>query len=130
MGHLGSVLSLLCCPFQALPAPQEALGQPASPTSHPQGAPTASQSLLKLFQGNMPIEDLGAKGVSPERGSITEGTITGLGGLPACDCAFTPPRAGADPGQCHPHGPQASAGRPMCLPPDGGACSAQWGLSP
>ncbi|XP_019572504.2 TBC1 domain family member 9B isoform X4 [Rhinolophus sinicus] len=47
---------------QALPAPQEALGQPASPTSHQQGAPTASQGLLKLFQGNMPMEDLGAKG--------------------------------------------------------------------
>nr|XP_019572501.1 PREDICTED: TBC1 domain family member 9B isoform X1 [Rhinolophus sinicus] len=47
---------------EALPAPQEALGQPASPTSHQQGAPTASQGLLKLFQGNMPMEDLGAKG--------------------------------------------------------------------
>ncbi|XP_032952097.1 TBC1 domain family member 9B isoform X2 [Rhinolophus ferrumequinum] len=47
---------------EALPAPQEALGQPASPTSHPQGAPTASQGLLKLFQGNTPMEDLGAKG--------------------------------------------------------------------
>ncbi|KAM5217486.1 TBC1 domain family member 9B isoform 5-T5 [Hipposideros larvatus] len=47
---------------EASPAPQEELGQPASPTSSPHGAPTAYQGLLKLFQGNTPMEDLGAKG--------------------------------------------------------------------
>jgi len=52
------------------PAPAEASDQPASPTtplggrqsSSVQEAPTASQGLLKLFQGNSPMEDLGAKG--------------------------------------------------------------------
>ncbi|XP_016056972.1 PREDICTED: TBC1 domain family member 9B [Miniopterus natalensis] len=51
-------------------APQEASEQPASPTSPcgglqnslAQEAPTASQGLLKLFQRNAPMEDLGAKG--------------------------------------------------------------------
>ncbi|KAK2501404.1 hypothetical protein MC885_004308 [Smutsia gigantea] len=51
-------------------APQEVSEQPASPTSplgghqssHVQEAPTASQGLLKLFQRNVPMEDLGAKG--------------------------------------------------------------------
>lgn len=49
--------------------------QPASPASPlssrqsfcAQEVPTASQGLLKLFQKNSPMEDLGAKGVSPER---------------------------------------------------------------
>ncbi|XP_065773322.1 TBC1 domain family member 9B isoform X1 [Muntiacus reevesi] len=52
------------------PAPQELSEQPASPTSplgglqggRVQEAPTASQGLLKLFQRNTPMEDLGAKG--------------------------------------------------------------------
>ncbi|XP_043766619.1 TBC1 domain family member 9B isoform X3 [Cervus elaphus] len=52
------------------PAPQELSEQPASPTSplgglqggRAQEAPTASQGLLKLFQRNTPMEDLGAKG--------------------------------------------------------------------
>ncbi|XP_071067331.1 TBC1 domain family member 9B isoform X3 [Dasypus novemcinctus] len=51
-------------------APQEALEQPASPTSALSGrqsscaqeAPTASQGLLKLFQRNTSVEVLGAKG--------------------------------------------------------------------
>uniref|UniRef100_A0A2K6FSZ3 TBC1 domain family member 9B n=1 Tax=Propithecus coquereli TaxID=379532 RepID=A0A2K6FSZ3_PROCO len=51
-------------------APQEVSEQPtslASPLSSHQSfcaqeAPTASQGLLKLFQGNSPMEDLGAKG--------------------------------------------------------------------
>ncbi|XP_040478567.1 TBC1 domain family member 9B isoform X2 [Ursus maritimus] len=51
-------------------APPEASDQPASPStplggcqsSSAQEAPTASQGLLKLFQGNSPVEDLGAKG--------------------------------------------------------------------
>nr|XP_020137777.1 TBC1 domain family member 9B isoform X3 [Microcebus murinus] len=51
-------------------APQEVPEQPtslASPLSSHQSfcaqeAPTASQGLLKLFQGNSPMEDLGAKG--------------------------------------------------------------------
>ncbi|XP_054573084.1 TBC1 domain family member 9B isoform X1 [Eptesicus fuscus] len=51
-------------------APQEASEQPASPTASSGGcqsslaqeAPTASQGLLKLFQRNAPVEDLGAKG--------------------------------------------------------------------
>ncbi|XP_019516920.1 PREDICTED: TBC1 domain family member 9B [Hipposideros armiger] len=59
---------------EASPAPQEELGQPASPTSSPHGAPTAYQGLLKLFQGNTPMEDLGAKGVSQEHGSIAKET--------------------------------------------------------
>ncbi|XP_045855183.1 TBC1 domain family member 9B isoform X4 [Meles meles] len=51
------------------PAPAEAADQPSptSPLGGRQGssvqeAPTASQGLLKLFQGNSPMEDLGAKG--------------------------------------------------------------------
>lgn len=52
------------------PAPQEVPEQPASPASPlssrqsfcAQEAPTASQGLLKLFQKNSPMEDLGAKG--------------------------------------------------------------------
>ncbi|XP_007465568.1 PREDICTED: TBC1 domain family member 9B [Lipotes vexillifer] len=55
---------------ESSPAPQEVSEQPASPTSplgglqgsHAQEAPTASQALLKLFQRNTPMEDLGAKG--------------------------------------------------------------------
>ncbi|XP_059951037.1 TBC1 domain family member 9B isoform X2 [Mesoplodon densirostris] len=55
---------------ESSPAPQEMSEQPASPTSplgglqgsHAQEAPTASQGLLKLFQRNTPMEDLGAKG--------------------------------------------------------------------
>ncbi|XP_053422695.1 TBC1 domain family member 9B isoform X1 [Nycticebus coucang] len=51
-------------------APQEGSEQPTSPASPlssyqsfcAQEAPTASQGLLKLFQGNSPMEDLGAKG--------------------------------------------------------------------
>lgn len=70
------VLSLPCCPFQASPAPQEEFGQPASPTTRPHGAPTTYQGLLKLFHGNTPMEDLGAKGVSQEHGSIAEETQT------------------------------------------------------
>ncbi|XP_036857897.2 TBC1 domain family member 9B isoform X2 [Manis javanica] len=49
---------------------QEVSERPASPTSplsdcqssHVQEAPTTSQGLLKLFQRNVPMEDLGAKG--------------------------------------------------------------------
>lgn len=52
------------------PAPQEVPEQPASPASPlssrqsfcAQEVPTASQGLLKLFQKNSPMEDLGAKG--------------------------------------------------------------------
>ncbi|XP_032191177.1 TBC1 domain family member 9B isoform X3 [Mustela erminea] len=50
-------------------APAEATDQPSPTTplggrqgSSVQEAPTASQGLLKLFQGNSPMEDLGAKG--------------------------------------------------------------------
>ncbi|XP_078220877.1 TBC1 domain family member 9B isoform X11 [Callithrix jacchus] len=55
---------------ESSPAPQEVSEQPASPASplnsHQsfcvQEVPTASQGLLKLFQKNSPMEDLGAKG--------------------------------------------------------------------
>lgn len=65
----------LCSVSQPSPAPQELSEQPAGPTSplgglpggHAQEAPTASQGLLRLFQRNTPMEDLGAKGVSPDR---------------------------------------------------------------
>lgn len=76
----------LCCTLQPSPAPQEASEQPASPTASSGGcqssllqeAPTASQGLLKLFQRNAPVEDLGAKGVSSERGSMaTPGPLVG-----------------------------------------------------
>ncbi|XP_008048617.1 TBC1 domain family member 9B isoform X2 [Carlito syrichta] len=51
-------------------APEMVTELPASPDSPPGGhpgfgaqeAPTSSQGLLKLFQGNSPVEDLGAKG--------------------------------------------------------------------
>lgn len=66
--------ALLCSVSQPSPAPQELSEQPASPTSplgglqggRAQEAPTASQGLLKLFQRNTPMEDLGAKGVSAD----------------------------------------------------------------
>ncbi|XP_066128560.1 TBC1 domain family member 9B isoform X2 [Saccopteryx bilineata] len=56
-------------------APEEASEQPVSPTtpwggrqsSLAQEAPTASQGLLKLFQRNAPVEDLGAKGAETEK---------------------------------------------------------------
>lgn len=65
-----------CCVFQSSPALQEVSERPASPTSplsdcqssHVQEAPTTSQGLLKLFQRNVPMEDLGAKGVSQSVG--------------------------------------------------------------
>ncbi|XP_025243253.1 TBC1 domain family member 9B isoform X3 [Theropithecus gelada] len=55
---------------ESSPAPQEVPEQPASPASPlssrqsfcAQEVPTASQGLLKLFQKNSPMEDLGAKG--------------------------------------------------------------------
>ncbi|XP_054412626.1 TBC1 domain family member 9B isoform X3 [Pongo abelii] len=55
---------------ESSPAPQEVSEQPASPASPlssrqsfcVQEVPTASQGLLKLFQKNSPMEDLGAKG--------------------------------------------------------------------
>nr|XP_020019792.1 TBC1 domain family member 9B isoform X4 [Castor canadensis] len=55
---------------ESLPAPQEVPKLPTSPSSplssHPrfsaQEVPTASQGLLKVFQRNSPMEDLGAKG--------------------------------------------------------------------
>ncbi|XP_031791365.1 TBC1 domain family member 9B [Piliocolobus tephrosceles] len=55
---------------ESSPAPQEVPEQPASPASPlssrqsfcVQEVPTASQGLLKLFQKNSPMEDLGAKG--------------------------------------------------------------------
>lgn len=121
--HLGGCrLSVsLCCTFQSPQAPQEASEQPASPTSScggcqsslAQEAPTASQGLLKLFQRNAPVEDLGAKGVSPERGSIaTPGPrVGGRASLRFC----------ARHRQCRPYGPQASAERPVCLLPEVGA---------
>ncbi|EPY87651.1 TBC1 domain family member 9B isoform b [Camelus ferus] len=56
--------------LESPPASQDVSEQPASPTSpldghqssRAQDAPTASQGLLKLFQRNAPVEDLGAKG--------------------------------------------------------------------
>uniref|UniRef100_A0A2K6LC98 TBC1 domain family member 9B n=1 Tax=Rhinopithecus bieti TaxID=61621 RepID=A0A2K6LC98_RHIBE len=55
---------------ESSPAPQEVPEQPASPASPLSSrqsfcaheVPTASQGLLKLFQKNSPMEDLGAKG--------------------------------------------------------------------
>nr|KAF6449068.1 TBC1 domain family member 9B [Rousettus aegyptiacus] len=55
---------------ESSPAAQEASEQPSNPSSQcggrqstlPQEAPTASQGLLRLFQRNTPVEDLGAKG--------------------------------------------------------------------
>ncbi|XP_039736170.1 TBC1 domain family member 9B isoform X3 [Pteropus medius] len=55
---------------ESSPASQEASEQPSNPSSLcggrqstlPQEAPTASQGLLRLFQRNTPVEDLGAKG--------------------------------------------------------------------
>ncbi|XP_060053314.1 TBC1 domain family member 9B isoform X2 [Erinaceus europaeus] len=55
---------------EALLAAQEVLEEPTIPSSPPssrqispvQEAPTASQGLLKLFQGNVSMEDLGTKG--------------------------------------------------------------------
>uniref|UniRef100_F7H0A6 TBC1 domain family member 9B n=1 Tax=Macaca mulatta TaxID=9544 RepID=F7H0A6_MACMU len=60
----------LIIPLRESPAPQEVPEQPASPASPlssrqsfcAQEVPTASQGLLKLFQKNSPMEDLGAKG--------------------------------------------------------------------
>lgn len=59
---------------ESLPAPQEAQEartSPSSPLGSPlsfsaQEVPTTSQGLLKVFQKNSPMEDLGAKGVSLE----------------------------------------------------------------
>ncbi|KAM4826775.1 TBC1 domain family member 9B isoform 2-T2 [Thomomys bottae] len=55
---------------ESLPAPQEVSEQPTSPSSplgsqtsfNAQEVPTASQGLLKVFQKNSPVEELGAKG--------------------------------------------------------------------
>ncbi|XP_052614032.1 TBC1 domain family member 9B isoform X2 [Peromyscus californicus insignis] len=55
---------------ESLPAPQEAPEPPTSPSSplscppsfSTQEVPTTSQGLLKVFQKNSPMEDLGAKG--------------------------------------------------------------------
>lgn len=55
---------------ESLPTPQEASEPPASPSSplssppsfSTQEIPTTSQGLLKVFQKNSPMEDLGAKG--------------------------------------------------------------------
>lgn len=104
----------LCCTLQSSPAPQEASEQPASPTSSSGGcqrsltqeAPTASQGLLQLFRRNAPVEDLGAKGVSSERAPRP----------------CRPTRGGLRPPQATSVlWAQASAGRPVCLLPEGGA---------
>lgn len=85
--------SILLCSFQPLPAPREQPASPTSPCGGRQGslaqeAPTASQGLLKLFQRDTPVEDLGAKGVSPEHG--LRGPGRGSQGQPVVLC---PPRA-------------------------------------
>uniref|UniRef100_A0A2I3SX99 TBC1 domain family member 9B n=1 Tax=Pan troglodytes TaxID=9598 RepID=A0A2I3SX99_PANTR len=70
-GSIGSRKASVVDPStESSPAPQEVSEQPASPASPlssrqsfcAQEAPTASQGLLKLFQKNSPMEDLGAKG--------------------------------------------------------------------
>lgn len=70
--HLAQGLPL-CSVSQPSPAPQELSEQPGPtsplgglPGGRAQEAPTASQGLLRLFQRNTPVEDLGAKGVSPD----------------------------------------------------------------
>ncbi|XP_014442954.1 TBC1 domain family member 9B isoform X2 [Tupaia chinensis] len=70
-GHSwGSRAGLVAPAPEASPTPQELSEQPGSPASPlsscpslcAQEPPTASQGLLKLFQTNSPMEDLGAKG--------------------------------------------------------------------
>ncbi|PNJ18558.1 TBC1 domain family member 9B isoform X1 [Pongo abelii] len=70
-GSIGSRKASVVDPStESSPAPQEVSEQPASPASPlssrqsfcVQEVPTASQGLLKLFQKNSPMEDLGAKG--------------------------------------------------------------------
>ncbi|XP_008850464.1 TBC1 domain family member 9B isoform X2 [Nannospalax galili] len=70
-GSIGDMKASIVDPArESLPAPQEALDLPTSPSSplscplsfSAQEVPTASQGLLKVFQRNSPMEDLGAKG--------------------------------------------------------------------
>ncbi|KAK7801608.1 hypothetical protein U0070_013144 [Myodes glareolus] len=70
-GNTGGAKASIADPGpESLPAPREAPGpltSPSSPLSSPpsfntQEVPTASQGLLKVFQRNSPMEDLGAKG--------------------------------------------------------------------
>ncbi|XP_069849936.1 TBC1 domain family member 9B isoform X2 [Dipodomys merriami] len=66
----GRKSSVVDPPPESLPAPQEVSELPTSPSSplgsqpsvSAQEVPTASQGLLKVFQKNSPMEDLGAKG--------------------------------------------------------------------
>ncbi|CAO2642805.1 TBC1 domain family member 9B [Lemmus lemmus] len=70
-GNTGGAKASIADPGQeSLPAPREAPGPPTNPSSplssppsfNTQEVPTASQGLLKVFQKNSPMEDLGAKG--------------------------------------------------------------------
>lgn len=66
----GTKASVVDPALESLPAPQEAPEPPTSPSSplscppsfSTQEVPTTSQGLLKVFQKNSPMEDLGAKG--------------------------------------------------------------------
>ncbi|XP_055453113.1 TBC1 domain family member 9B isoform X2 [Psammomys obesus] len=66
----GTKASILDAAQESLPVPQEAQESPSSPSSplssppssSTQEVPTTSQGLLKVFQKNSPMEDLGAKG--------------------------------------------------------------------
>lgn len=66
----GTKASILDAAQESLPVPQEAQESPTSPSSplssppssSTQEVPTTSQGLLKVFQKNSPMEDLGAKG--------------------------------------------------------------------
>lgn len=94
---------------QPSPAPQELSEQPARPPSplgglpggRAQEAPTASQGLLRLFQRNTPVEDLGAKGVSPDgEPRRRAGPAGGWGGI--CGPRATLRSAGDTlPDRCH-----------------------------
>nr|XP_045007660.1 TBC1 domain family member 9B isoform X2 [Jaculus jaculus] len=73
--HLGGIIvgrktSIVDSVLESFPVPQETSEPPTSPSSplssppsfSAQEVPTASQGLLKVFQRNSPMEDLGAKG--------------------------------------------------------------------